>query len=236
MGNPTESPQDEAKRYREAAKYSYRKDDRHLSDLANRGKWHHFKCLWNCIVCNRESFILRSILGFKFILQNDIIPCILCHGRVSDRIRPEYLYNSVWTSLALAESTFTRKNTTIELWSDPYCLTDGLDERIRSGAEKWIRSPWQGLRSESGDYPESSSGVIMMSVLKWFRDNDQDMQCSASIEHPEFDEFDERNISEYVHRIPKFGASEPTWTRQSIAFTNTLTYCKSAGWADSGWC
>jgi hypothetical protein len=93
VGNPTQSFQDEMKRFRQAAKSSCMRHENHLSDQANRGIWHHFKCLQNCIVCNRETLIFRSILGFWFISQNDIVPDILCHDRICDGIRPEYVYN-----------------------------------------------------------------------------------------------------------------------------------------------
>jgi hypothetical protein len=38
VGNPTQSPQHEAKGFRQAAKYNCQRDEGHLSDVANRGK------------------------------------------------------------------------------------------------------------------------------------------------------------------------------------------------------
>jgi hypothetical protein len=67
VGNPTQSLQDEVKQFRKAAKYGWRRDEGHLRDLANRGKWRYFKCRQNCIVYDRETLIFRLILGFWFM-------------------------------------------------------------------------------------------------------------------------------------------------------------------------
>jgi hypothetical protein len=91
-GNPTQLLQDKVKQFRQVAKYSCRRDEGHLCDLANRRKSHHFKCPRNCILCNRETLIFHFIFGFWFILQNDIVPYLLCYARVCDGIRAEYLH------------------------------------------------------------------------------------------------------------------------------------------------
>jgi hypothetical protein len=91
LGTPGQSLQEEVKRFRQPAQFNGRRDGGHLSELANRGHWHDFKGLQNCIVWNQETLIFRSILGFWLILQNGILPHGPCYVRVGDGIRPENL-------------------------------------------------------------------------------------------------------------------------------------------------
>jgi hypothetical protein len=102
------------KRFRQAAKYSWKKDEGHLSDLANRSKSHHFMCLHNYIAGNRETLILRSILDFWFILQMTSFRIFLVALEYAMVSGPSTRTSSVCTSLALAKSPLTGRNTTID--------------------------------------------------------------------------------------------------------------------------
>jgi hypothetical protein len=65
--------------------------------------------------------IFRSILGFWFILQTDIVPNVLCHGRVCNGIRLSTCTSSMRTSLA----------SVILLITDQFCSV--LKMKLRDG-------------------------------------------------------------------------------------------------------
>jgi hypothetical protein len=99
-----------------------------------------------CIVCTRKILIFRSILGFWFILHNEVIPFILCHSRLCDGIRPDSLYKFGVDIFGFGWKAPSGRETR-ELAYDPGCwtwgLTSGAVKESRHGffLHDWIPDP-----------------------------------------------------------------------------------------------
>jgi hypothetical protein len=119
----------------------------------NRGKWHHFKYLQNCIVCNRETLIFHSVLGFWFIFQNDIVPYLFCRGRVCDGIRLEYVSKFDVDIFGYGRKPFqVEKHDNSLLIHTVYCLR----RRLRIGA---LKEPSNGFFLH-GCVSDPKAGII----------------------------------------------------------------------------